>query len=135
MPPAIRISAAHRDAVYEQIFARLSGIGDVWLAASAEDFATARRLGQEYSDDLCLVLNDLGWGRGPGRSIELTTPPEVLRRVVGRLQAVAAGQRESEEPEWARARELEEHNRLVVEACETVMAALETESSADHSGG
>ena len=125
MTSAIRISAAHRDALYEQIFDRLSGIGDVWLAAQAEDFDTATRLGQEFSDDLRLILDDLGWGDGPGRSIELTTPPAVLRRVVSRVQATALGQRANEEPEWARARDLEEHNRLVVEACQTVLAGLE----------
>ncbi len=121
----IRISAAHRDALYEQILDRLSGIGDVWLAASVEDFETAGRLGREYSDDLRLLLDDLGWGSGPGRTIELTTPSDVLRRIVKRLQASAIGQRESEEPDWARARALEEHNRLVVEACEEVLAGLE----------
>lgn len=127
MASTIRISAAHRDALYEQIFDRLSGIGDVWLAAEAEDFDTAGRLGQEFSDDLRLVLNDLGWGGGPGRTIDLTTPPDVLRRVIGRVQASALGQRKSEEPEWARARDREEHNRLVIEACETVLAGLEAE--------
>jgi hypothetical protein len=127
MSASIRISAAHRDALYEQIFDRLSGIGDVWLAASAEDFDTARRLGQEYSDDLRLVLNDLDWGEGADRTIELTTPPDVLRRVISRLQASAAGQRESEEQEWRRARDQEEHNRLVTEACQTVLAGLEDE--------
>ncbi|HEY1853118.1 MAG TPA: hypothetical protein VGG40_00895 [Solirubrobacterales bacterium] len=124
----IRLSAAHRDALYEQVLDRLSGIGDVWLAAEAEDFNTAGRLGQEYSDDLRLVLNDLGWGGGPGRTIDLTTPPDVLRRVVSRLETRATGQRESEEPEWERARDLEEQNRLVVEACQVVLAELDAES-------
>ncbi len=125
MDPAIRISAAHRDALYEQIFDRLSGIGDVWLAAEAGDFDRVGRLGQEFSDDLRLVLTDLGWGAGHGRTIELKTPPEVLLRIVGRLHTNAAGQQKSEEPEWARARDQEEHNRLVFEACETVMQGLD----------
>jgi hypothetical protein len=123
----IRLSAAHRDALYEQILDRLSGIGDVWLAASVEDFDTAGRLGRGYSDDLRLILNDLGWGGGLGRTIELTTPPEVLRRVISRLQDSAAGQREGEEAEWARTREMEERHRLVAEACQTVLAGLEDE--------
>src|SRR5215475_10649500 len=107
-PPMIRLSAAHRDALYEQIVDRLSGIGDVWLAAAAGDFTTADRLGREYTDDLRLVLDDLGWGHGPGRTIELTAPPDVLQRVASRLQDSAAGQRRSEEPEWARSHEMEE---------------------------
>jgi hypothetical protein len=123
----IRLSAAHRDALYEQILDRLSGIGDVWVAASARDFDTAGRLGQEYSDELRLVLNDLGWGEGPGRTIELTTPTDVLGRVASRLQASATSQRQSEESEWARVRDREEHNHLVIEACKTVLAGLDGE--------
>lgn len=121
----IRISAAHRDALYDQILDRLSGIGDVWLAVSAEDYEAATRLGREYSDDLRLILDDLGWGEGPGRNIELKAPPDVLRRVFDRLREAAAKQRSSEEPEWAEARELEDRNRLVAEACDTVLAGLD----------
>jgi hypothetical protein len=121
----IRISAAHRDALYQQVAEHISGIGDVWLAVAAEDFDTATRLGREYSDDLQLVLDDLGWGNGPGRAIELTTAPDVLRRVISRLQDSAAGQRASEEPEWTRSRDMEERNRLVSEACQIVLAGLD----------
>lgn len=120
----LRISAAHRDALYEQILDRLSGIGDVWLKVSSGDFEAATKLGEEYADDLRLILDDLGWGEGPGRSIELSAPPDVLRRVFNRLLATAAGQRLSEEPEWAETREQEERIRLVTEACETVLADL-----------
>ena len=101
----LRISAAHRDALYEQILDRLSGIGDVWLKVSGGDFEGATKLGEEYADDLRLILDDLGWGEGLGRSIELSAPPDVLRRVFNRLLATAAGQRLSEEPEWAETRE------------------------------
>jgi hypothetical protein len=120
-----RISAAHRDAQYEQIVERLSGIGDVWLSVCSGNFEAARRLGMEYSDELRLVSEDLGWGRGPGRSIDLTTPPDVLRRVFSRMRDIAASQRASEEPEWIEARDLEERNRLVTEACQQVLAGLE----------
>ena len=121
----IEISAAHRDALYDQILIRLSGIGDVWLAVLAEDFDTASRLGREYSDDLRLLGDDLGWGEGHARSIELTAPPDVLRRVFRRLRETAASQRQSEEPEWAEIRELQHRNLLVTEACETVLAGLD----------
>jgi len=120
-----RISAAHRDALYEQIVERLSGIGDICLSVCSENYEAARRLGMEYSDELRLVSQDLGWGRGPGRSIDLTTPPDVLRRVFSRMREIAASQRASEEPEWIEARDLEERNRLVTEACQHVLAGLD----------
>jgi hypothetical protein len=125
----IKISAAHRDALYDQILDRLSGIGDVWLAVSAKDYEAATRLGREYSDDLRLLLDDLGWGDGPGRSIALSAPPDVLRRVFSRLRETAASQRLSEEPAWAEVREFEDRNRLVTEACETVLGELDAEAA------
>jgi hypothetical protein len=73
----VTISHAQRDAVYDRILDRLSGIEDIWLAASGERYETADRLGREYSDELRLVLDDLGWGDGPGvEAIELTTEPD-----------------------------------------------------------
>lgn len=121
----IKISAAHRDALYDQILDRLSGIGDVWLAVFAEDYEAATQLGREYSDDLRLLLDDLGWGKGQGRSIELTAPPDVLRRVFDRLRATAASQQLSEESELAEFSAFVERNQLVAEACETVLAGLD----------
>lgn len=126
----VMISSAQRDALYDRILDRLSGIGDVWLAASTENYGTADRLGREYSDDLRLILDDLGWGDRPGTAaIELTTPPDVLRRVFGRLRDSASGERDQQQKEWVESRELEERNRLVGEACQVVLAALEDEAS------
>lgn len=126
----ITISAAHRDALYEHILGRLSGIGDVWLAISRGDPDTAKRLAREYSDDLRLLLDDLGWGDGLGRSIELTTPPDVLRRIFSRLREIAASQRVSEQAEWAELQAFVELYELVAEACQTVLAGLETDEAA-----
>jgi len=53
---AITITPGQRDALYEQILDHMSGIGDVWIAVSAEDYETAGRLGREYSDELRLLL-------------------------------------------------------------------------------
>lgn len=124
----VTITAAQRDALYDRILDRLSGIGDVWLAASAENFAVAERLGREYSDELRLLLDDLGLGDGPtGGTIELTSPPDVLRRVFGRLGESAATERAKQEPGWQESRALEDRNRLVAEACQLVLTALDTE--------
>jgi hypothetical protein len=126
----ITITAGQRDALYGHIRDGLSGIGDVWLALCAENYEVAERLGREYSDDLRLVTNDLGWGDGPGGDIELTTPPDVLRRVASRMRDAVVGLRMSEEEERAEVREFEEHNRLVVETCQELLAGLDRERGA-----
>jgi hypothetical protein len=56
------------------------------MAVEAEDYARAERVAQEFADDLRLILDDLGWGTLGGESLELTTPPDILRRVCTRLQ-------------------------------------------------
>ncbi len=125
---SVTISHAQRDAVYGQILDRLSGIEDIWLAASAGRFETADRLGREYCDELRLVVDDLGWGQGPGGgSIELTTEPDVLRRVFARLRDSAAAERAHREADWVENREQEERNRVVGEACRAVLAMLEAD--------
>jgi hypothetical protein len=122
---AVTITAEQRDALYDRIFNRLSGIDDVWLAASRADYDTAGRLGREYSDELRLVLDDLGWGDGPGgEHVELTTDSDVLRRVFTRLRASAADERATQATSWAESRVLEDRNRLVGEACVAVLEAL-----------
>lgn len=123
---AVTITAGQRDALYDHILNRLSGIDDVWIAASRADYDTADRLGRQYSDELRLVLDDLGWGDGPGgEQIELTTDPDVLRRVFGRLRDSAASERASQATSWEESRIFEERNRLVGEACAAVLSALE----------
>jgi hypothetical protein len=123
---AVTISPEQREALYDRILDRLSGIGDVWVAVSTDDFDTADRLGREYSDELRLVLDDLGWGDGPeGAAIELTTDPAVLRRVFGRLRDTTAGERAAQATSWAESHLLEKRNRLVGEACATVLKALD----------
>ena len=119
------ISAEQRDALYDQILDRLSGIGDIEVAIHAHNYKDAERIGREYSDDLRLLLDDLGVGDGSGGPVELTTAPAVLRRVLPRLRDRAAGHSASLEPEWVEAEEIKERNRLVTEACEAVLAGLD----------
>jgi hypothetical protein len=119
------ITAAQRDALYDQILDRLSGIGDIELAIQAENYDDAERIGRDYSDDLRRLLDDLGIGDGDGKPVALVTPPDVLRRVLPRLRERAEKHSASLEPEWSEARSLEERNRLVSEACEAVLADLD----------
>jgi hypothetical protein len=122
----VTVTAEQRDALCDQILDRLSGIGDVWVAAERRDYETAERLGREYSDDLRLVLDDLGFAERPGgTAVELTTPPDVLRRVLARLGNQAASDAAGGERELAEIREMEDRNRLVAEACDAVLAELD----------
>jgi hypothetical protein len=119
------ITAAQRDALYDQILDRLSGIGDIEVAIKAENYDDAERIGRDYSDDLRLLLDDLGIGDGDGKPVELTTPSDVLRRVLPRLQLLARNYTASLKPEMVEVQELSERNRLVSEACESVLAGLD----------
>jgi hypothetical protein len=123
----ISISAAQRDALHEHILSKLSGIGDVWLAIDTGDFETASRLGREYSDDLRLLLDDLGWEDEAAGPVELSVPPDVLRRIFGRMKAAASCQRVSEQPEWEEMQAFMTRNALVAEACDVVLAELDAD--------
>jgi hypothetical protein len=121
---SVRVTPAERDALYEQIFVRLSGIDEVWVAAEAGDYARADQVAREFSDYLRLILEDLGWGEGGGEPLELATPPDVLRRVCARMQSGAEAQRASEEAERAETREREERTLRVLETCRRVLGEL-----------
>jgi hypothetical protein len=120
----ISISAAQRDALYEHLLSKMSGIGDVWLAIDTGDIETASRLGREYSDDLRLLLDDLGWEDEAAGEVELSIPPDVLRRIFGRMREAASRQRISEQPEWEEMQAFMRRNALVAEACDVVLAGL-----------
>lgn len=120
----MRVTAAERDALYDQVFVRLSGIDSLWLAAQAGEWERADRLAREYVDDLRLVLEDLGWGEGVGEALQLRTPPEVLRRVLTRMQEQAEEQQQAEEEEREESRLREEQRQRLLQACRRVLAEL-----------
>jgi len=121
---SVRITAAERDALYEQIVVRLSGIDEVWIAVEAGDFERADQVAREFSDDLRLLLDDLGWGEGSGEPLELQTPPEVLRRVCTRMRARAEGEREQQEAERSEAQGREERTQQLLSTCLRVLRSL-----------
>jgi hypothetical protein len=121
---SVRVTAAERDALYDQVFVRLSGIDSLWLAAQGEEWGKAERLAREYVDDLRLVLDDLGWGEGSGEALQLRTPPEVLRRVLTRMQEQAEEQQRAEEEEREESRLREEQRQRLLQACRRVLAEL-----------
>jgi hypothetical protein len=122
---SLTITAAQRDALYDQVLDRLSGIGDIEVAIQSENYDAAERIGREYSDDLRLLLDDLGFGGGNGEPVELTAPADVLRRVLPRLRDLAEGFTVSLEREWIETSETRERNRLISEACEAILADLD----------
>jgi hypothetical protein len=119
----LSITAEARDALYDHILGDLSGIGDVWTVVCAENFEAAERLGRQYSDELRLILDDLGWGGGTGETVELTTPPDVLRRVFRRLLSSARGLLVTEQQQQVEVREF----HLVAEVCERLLTELDDE--------
>jgi len=121
---SVQVTAAERDALYDQVFVRLSGIDSLWLAAQNEKWEEADRLAQEYVDDLRLVLEDLGWGEGSGTARELRTPPDVLRRVLTRMQKQAEAQQEAEDEEREESRLREERRLRLMQTCRRVLAEL-----------
>jgi hypothetical protein len=85
------ITRAQRDAIYEMVINHLTGIGDVRLSVQGGDFATAKRLGRDFAQDLRL-LEDLGWAETIDReTVALTVPADELTRTLARLHKDAAG--------------------------------------------
>ncbi len=122
---SITITAAQRDALYDDVLTHLSGVGDLWLTIEREDYETADRLGREFADDLTLILDDLGWGAESSENIELTTHPDVLRRVLAQLRARAERHAHTEQEAINELREERGRTQLVVDTCDKVLAALD----------
>ena len=116
----IAISSAQRDAVCEQLRDQLSGIADVETALLFRDYEGAQRLFSEYGEDL-LLLGGLGFGDQRDKPVELTVPPEVLRRALPRLRELAEGQMLGSKPKPVGAAQITERSRLIAEVCEAVL--------------
>jgi hypothetical protein len=123
--PSILISAKQRDLLYDRILIHLSGIDAVYLAVEEQDFATADRLSREYSDELRLVMDDLGWGGKHEGEIELTNSADVVRRVISRLRKNAEILEEQDEQLRTELQQREDRNRRVRETCDQILAKLD----------
>jgi len=119
--------AAQRDALYDEVLTHLSGIDGLWLAIERGDFAAADRLGREFSDDLTLILEDLGWGdqsSDESEAVELTTETDVLLRVLPQLRARAARHAQTEDDAIRKLRNERSRAQLVMDTCDEVLTAL-----------
>jgi hypothetical protein len=133
---SIPITAEQRDALYEQIIVRLNAIDDIPLVLCKGNFTAADRLAREHSDNLRLVLNDLGWGdRGSGETIELTSPPDLLRRFFARHLDLARDFSAVEAREQTEVEESQVANRLVIDTCTAGLTALDAELGIDNDEG
>lgn len=125
----ITIDRSQRAGLYELIRNHLYGVDDFWIAFSrSRDYATAERLGIEFSEDFRL-LADIGWAADDEReSFELTMPPhdlmETLRRLRGEAEQVLTESRTERE-----ATEEDERTnkrfRVGRDACEALLASLD----------
>jgi hypothetical protein len=82
---SLTVTREQRDAIYEVVINHLSGIEDVWMAVERREFASAKRLGRLFAEDVRL-LEDLGWSdRIDRETVELTLPADELTRTITRL--------------------------------------------------
>lgn len=126
MTKPIRVTVEERDLLYDRILVHLSGIDAVWIAADQGDFATADRLGREFCEELHLVIDDLGWGEHHAdEPIELTTSPDVVRRVVTRIRQLAEAESAHEELERQAMKEAEAEQERLRRTCERILAAVD----------
>lgn len=126
MSKPITISAEERDLLYHRILIHLSGIDRVWLAARHHDFEEADRLSRQVRDELQLILDDLGWGETRGEGpVELTSPPDVVRRLAVFLRDLASAEDVDEREERQEIKVAEAENREVRELCDRLLAALD----------
>jgi hypothetical protein len=83
------LSPSQRDALYEAILIRLTGVDSLLLAVEAGEFDKATTLSKEFSDYLRVVHDDLHWGESPVTDINPVAPPEVWMGVLSALRGRA----------------------------------------------
>jgi hypothetical protein len=82
-------------------------------------------MGREFTDDLRLILDDLGWGGEADGPVELTLHPDVLRRVLTLLRNRAERHAQGElAAALDEARDVQRQSLFVVEICDSVLVAL-----------
>jgi hypothetical protein len=121
----LTISGEQRDALYEELLDRLTGIDGVWLAIDEEnDLEKADQRAREFAGYLRLIFEDLGWGDHGPPLVELTMPPDELSQTISRLRVQAAERYEEERAEQEAFRTRWEHTALVRETCDEVLKRL-----------
>jgi hypothetical protein len=128
MSDRITISGRQRNLLYKPTLDFLSVANDAYLCAINGKFEEADRLAKQTCDELIFVRLDLGWkARRADETIEVATPPAVVRRVVSRI--LDGAEHEVFEGSRAEVQSLEQRQRELRSACEAVLAALPPEGS------
>lgn len=122
---SIAISGEERNALYERIVMQLNGIDGVYRAIEEEDWERAQRLGQEFSDLLRFVCEDLGWGENAASAFQLQTPPDVLARAAGAVREMAKFDVAQFESERRDAEEREAEARNLQQICERLLEEIQ----------
>lgn len=122
----LTISGEERNTLFNQIADRLTGIDAVYLAVESQDWATAQRAGQEFADFLRFLTEDIGWGEREEKTHALTSPPDLLRRVVRRLHDGALVDRETHERDRDEAGEEAAEAKRLQETCERILGEANT---------
>jgi len=126
---SITISATQRDLLYDEILNRLAAIDDIHIVLGQQDWDAATQLGITFSDDLRIISQDLGWGpRKEDGPVELTSPPDVLTRAMSRWRDSILGIESEHEDEREALLRTQERNQLVIDACRSVLDALDAEA-------
>ncbi len=113
------ISAEQRDALYRQITKRLNDFGNLFMARMEKDFEATEKLAREFADDLQFVTTDLGWQENGTGPVELTTPPDALKRLLRTLRGQA-----DENYESGRSEQESLQAALVRETCDELLREL-----------
>ncbi|HET8956553.1 MAG TPA: hypothetical protein VFN18_12920 [Solirubrobacterales bacterium] len=122
--PNFTITSDQRAVLYEEILACLTGVGDLLIAIEKSEFDLAQRLADEYSDYLRLLADDLGWGEKGAGTIELKSPPEVLRRCMERLRRRAEAEDHEISEQQAVMQEWEKRTGLIRLTCDQLLGDL-----------
>ena len=122
----LTITTEQRGVLYDQILIRLSGIDGIWFAMREGDPGTAERLAREFSDVLRMLLDGFGFGEGTGEPVELTSPPDLLRRVFERLSQLVESQSTAESEAREQVEKDGEQRLLAQETCKSLLTALDT---------
>lgn len=113
-------TSQQRHALYKAVLTDLSGITQLSEALEREDYESAYRLARHYSDDLLLILNDLGFGE-LRRSRQFKSPRDVITRVLTRLAQRAAEEQRSEANYWDQAHQYEEETEVLGATCHQML--------------
>lgn len=118
------ITPDQRNALYERVLVDISGMGQLSSVLEREDYEAAYRLARVYSDDLLLVLTDLGWGKPAIGPKHLKSPPDVLLRTLTRFHTEALDEQRAEAEPLSGVRKQLEENEAVRKTCDELLAEL-----------